>query len=631
MIQLNNIHLQLGTKQLLEDANLTIFPGQKWGLIGGNGSGKTSLFKLFLGELHEDAGSLSIPSQWKLSHMGQEVGTSAQTALDYIIDGDEELRTLERNIEKCDGGEALASLYAQMEHIDGYTAPARAQQLLFGLGFASNDGARNVSEFSGGWRIRLNLARALMCRSDFLLLDEPTNHLDLDATFWLEQWLSFYKGTLLIVSHDRDFLDNVVDNIVSIENQKLVEYSGNYTRYEIQKADRLAQQAAAFKKQQARIEEIEDFVRRFRAKATKAKQAQSRLKELERMEKIAPAHIDSPFTFSFPQPSKIPNVLITLSSASIGYNENSPIAKDIEFTILANSRIGLLGSNGAGKSTLIKTLANELPLLSGERSEGLHLKIGYFAQHQLEALDLNASCALHLQRISPQATEQEIRNFLGGFGFSGDRAFENITHFSGGEKARLAIAIVAWQKPNLLILDEPTNHLDLEVRHALTLALQAYDGSIVVVSHDRHLLKNTVDQFVLVDNHQVQEFDGTLSDYQAYLNEKNKSPERKESSSNDSTNRPDKREQRQAAAALREQLKPLTNAIKKLEKVIESKQVALDDIEAKLADGSVYEGPADVLQKLLKEQASLKVSLADAEEEWLEKSSEVEELKAALS
>lgn len=631
MIQLSDLHLQLGTKQLLEGANLTIFPGQKWGLIGANGSGKTSLFKLFLGELHEDAGSLNIPKQWQLSHMGQEVGTSSQTALDYIVDGDAELRNLEKEIANSNGGEALAHLYEQMEHIDGYTAPTRAQQLLFGLGFSSNDGERNVSEFSGGWRIRLNLARALMCRSDFLLLDEPTNHLDLDATFWLEQWLSQYKGTLLIVSHDRDFLDNVVNNIASIENRTLQEYSGNYTQYEIQKADRLAQQASAFKKQQARIEEIENFVRRFKAKATKAKQAQSRLKELERMEKIAPAHIDSPFTFSFPQPTKIPDVLITLSGASIGYDTAKPIADNIEFTILANSRIGLLGSNGAGKSTLIKTLANELKLLQGERSEGLHLKIGYFAQHQLEALDLNASCALHLQRISPKATEQEIRNFLGGFGFSGDRAFEEITHFSGGEKARLAIAIVAWQKPNLLILDEPTNHLDLEVRHALTLALQAYEGSIVVVSHDRHLLKNTVDQFVLVDNHRVEEFDGTLSDYQAFLNNKNASSKSSENTAKESTTRPDKRELRQAAAAVREQLKPLTNAIKKLEKLIETKQAELEKIETKLADSSVYDGPAEDLQKLLKEQASVKQALDQAEEEWLEKSAEVEELKEAMS
>lgn len=631
MIQLSDLHLQLGTKQLLEGANLTIFPGQKWGLIGANGSGKTSLFKLFLGELHEDAGSLNIPKQWQLSHMGQEVGTSSQTALDYIVDGDAELRNLEKEIANSNGGEALAHLYEQMEHIDGYTAPTRAQQLLFGLGFSSNDGERNVSEFSGGWRIRLNLARALMCRSDFLLLDEPTNHLDLDATFWLEQWLSQYKGTLLIVSHDRDFLDNVVNNIASIENRTLQEYSGNYTQYEIQKADRLAQQASAFKKQQARIEEIENFVRRFKAKATKAKQAQSRLKELERMEKIAPAHIDSPFTFSFPQPTKIPDVLITLSGASIGYDTAKPIADNIEFTILANSRIGLLGSNGAGKSTLIKTLANELKLLQGERSEGLHLKIGYFAQHQLEALDLNASCALHLQRISPKATEQEIRNFLGGFGFSGDRAFEEITHFSGGEKARLAIAIVAWQKPNLLILDEPTNHLDLEVRHALTLALQAYEGSIVVVSHDRHLLKNTVDQFVLVDNHRVEEFDGTLSDYQAFLNNKNASSKSSENTAKESTTRPDKRELRQAAAAVREQLKPLTNAIKKLEKLMETKQAELEKIETKLADSSVYDGPAEDLQKLLKEQASVKQALDQAEEEWLEKSAEVEELKEAMS
>lgn len=628
MIQLNDIHLQLGTKALLDGASLTIFPGQKWGLIGNNGSGKTSLFKLFLGELHEDAGNKHIPKDWQLSHMGQEVGSSARIAVDYIVDGDQELRKLEKQINECDGGEQLASLYAKLESIDGYTAKSRAQQLLHGLGFQAHDGQRKVSEFSGGWRIRLNLARALMCRSDFLLLDEPTNHLDLDATFWLESWLSSYKGTLLIVSHDRDFLDNVIDNIVSIENCKLHAYSGNYTSYELQKAEKLSQQASAFKKQQERVAEIEDFVRRFRAKATKAKQAQSRLKELERMERIAPAHIDSPFTFHFPQPEKVPNILINLSEAAIGYSPGQAIADNIEFTVMASSRIGLLGSNGAGKSTLIKTLANELPLLAGTRSEGMHLNIGYFAQHQLEALDLHASCATHLQRLKAKATEQEIRTFLGSFGFSGDRVFETITHFSGGEKARLALAIVAWQRPNLLILDEPTNHLDLEVRHALTMALQAFDGAIVVVSHDRHLLKNTVDDYVLVDHHKVEPFDGTLLDYQKWLNDKQKAPVT--GSDETPSDKPDKREKRQAAAATREKLKPLSNAIKKLENEVDKLQTALDLVEKKLSDSSLYDGPSTTLEALLKEQGALRESLHASEEEWMDKSEQLEILKAEL-
>ncbi len=633
MIQLSQIHLQLGHKVLLEDASLTIYPGQKWGLIGQNGSGKSSLFKLFLGEVHEDKGECSLPKEWRLSHMGQEVGASRQSAIDYILDGDDQLRQVQEKIAHTEDGEALAKHYAELEALDGYSAEARAQQLLFGLGFSAEDGNRCVNDFSGGWRIRLNLARALMCPADFLLLDEPTNHLDLDATLWLENWLKYYPGTLLIVSHDRDFLDNVVSHIVSIDNYQLESYNGNYSSYELQKAERFAQQEAAFKKQQTRIAEIEDFVRRFRAKATKAKQAQSRLKELERMERIAPAHFESPFYFRFPTPDKQPQVLLQLSEADIGYTQNAPIVRNIEFSILAGSRIGLLGHNGAGKSTLIKTLANAQALLGGERSEGTHLRIGYFAQHQLEALDLNASCALHLQRLSPKASEQSIRNFLGGFGFSGDRAFETITHFSGGEKARLALAIVAWQQPNLLLLDEPTNHLDLEMRHALTVALQNFEGAIVVISHDRHLLKNTVDQFFLVDAGRVIPFDGTLKDYENWLTTEKSSPstttDAQPASPSTPESKQDKKEKRQHAAALREKIKPLNNAIKKLETTIERLNGELKNLEEKLSDSTLYDSPNDTLNILLKEQATTREALQAAEEAWMEKSEEFESLTAA--
>ena len=633
MIQLNQIHLQLGHKVLLEDASLTIYPGQKWGLIGQNGSGKSSLFKLFLGEVHEDKGECSLPKEWRLSHMGQEVGASRQSAIDYILDGDDQLRQVQEKIAHTEDGEALAKHYAELEALDGYSAEARAQQLLFGLGFSAEDGNRCVNDFSGGWRIRLNLARALMCPADFLLLDEPTNHLDLDATLWLENWLKYYPGTLLIVSHDRDFLDNVVSHIVSIDNYQLESYNGNYSSYELQKAERFAQQEAAFKKQQTRIAEIEDFVRRFRAKATKAKQAQSRLKELERMERIAPAHFESPFYFRFPTPDKQPQVLLQLSEADIGYTQNAPIVRNIEFSILAGSRIGLLGHNGAGKSTLIKTLANAQALLGGERSEGTHLRIGYFAQHQLEALDLNASCALHLQRLSPKASEQRIRNFLGGFGFSGDRAFETITHFSGGEKARLALAIVAWQQPNLLLLDEPTNHLDLEMRHALTVALQNFEGAIVVISHDRHLLKNTVDQFFLVDAGRVTAFDGTLKDYENWLTTEKSSAstttDAPPASPNTSASKQEKKEKRQHAAALREKIKPLNNAIKKLETTIERLNGELKNLEEKLSDSALYDSPNDTLNTLLKEQATTREALQVAEEAWMEKSEEFESLTEA--
>ena len=616
---------------MLEGADLTVHPGQNVGLIGANGSGKSSLFKLLLGELHVDAGELQVPAQWRIAHMAQEVGEVDRTALDYVLDGDTELRRLEAAIENAQehtDGEALAKLYAEMEAIDGYASTARAQQLLSGLGFADSDAERPVGDFSGGWRIRLNLAQALMCPSDLLLLDEPTNHLDLDTTLWLEQWLQRYPGTLLIISHDRDFLDNVVQRIVSVERHKLDAYQGNYSAFERQRAERLSQQQAAYEKQQARVAEIESFVRRFRAKATKAKQAQSRLKELERMEKIAPAHVDSPFHFRLDASDKLSNPLVNLSHVDIGYTA-APVLKNVNLNISPSSRLGLLGPNGAGKSSLIKALEGSLGTVKGDRVCGEHLAIGYFAQHQLEALDLQASAALHVQRLSPQATEQEIRNFLGGFGFQGDRAFEEIHHFSGGEKARLALALIAWQKPNLLLLDEPTNHLDLEMRHALTVALQGFEGAVIVVSHDRHLLRNTVEEYLLVADGRVADFDGDLDDYHRWMQQRrqqeNSSLAKRE---NDTSRGPDKKAQRQQAAAQREQLKPLTNKLKKYEKELDKLQEQLDTVEAQLADSSLYEAEnKDKLQPLLQQQGALRVQLEECEEQWMMVSEELEALR----
>jgi ATP-binding cassette subfamily F protein 3 len=629
MIQLQALGLQLGTKVLLEKADLTVYPGQKWGIIGANGSGKSSLFKLLLKELQADTGSLHIPKDWVLAHMAQEVAHQDRRALAYVIDGDFALRELEAQIAEEHDGEQLAKLYSRMEALDGYTAEARAQKLLRGLGFSSADAERNVTEFSGGWRIRLNLARALMCRSDLLLLDEPTNHLDLDATLWLEQWLNQYTGTLLIISHDRDFLDNVVGNIVNFENTRLISYSGNYSSYEKQKAERLANQAAAFSKQQERIAEIEDFVRRFRAKATKAKQAQSRLKELERMEKIAPAHVDSPFNFRFPEPERVPQQLLTFTEADIGYGDRT-VLHNVNASIFGQSRIGLLGHNGAGKSTFIKALIGGIALSRGERVESAHLKIGYFAQHQLEALDLDASCALHLQRLRPMASEQEIRNFLGSFDFKGDRAFEIIRHFSGGEKARLALAILAWQKPNLLVLDEPTNHLDLEVRHALTVALQAFAGAIVVVSHDRHLLRNTVDEFWLIDSGRVEPFAGDLADYQQWLTGSKAASEVESKPAETKSVERDKKSQRQNAAAARDKLKPFTQAIRQVEQKMEAVQQRLAQVEQKLANPELYNSANPELQTLLKEQGALRQELETLEETWLTKSHELELFQQSL-
>ncbi|WP_188151205.1 ABC-F family ATP-binding cassette domain-containing protein [Teredinibacter waterburyi] len=640
MIQLQSVSLQRGNLHLLELADLTIYPGQKWGLVGANGSGKSSLFKLLLGELHEDAGQVQVPKQWQIGHMAQETGHSSRCAIDYVLDGDQPLRDLEQRIATHSGdGESLAALYQEMENIDGYTAKARAERLIHGLGFKDSDSNRGVNEFSGGWRIRLNLAQALMCRSDLLLLDEPTNHLDLDATIWLEQWLNQYEGTLLIISHDRDFLDNLAEGIIHVEQRKLISYNGNYSSFENQRAERLAQQAIEFSKQQTRVAEIEDFVRRFRAKATKAKQAQSRLKELERMKKIAPAHVDSPFSFRFPAPERMPQTLITLDDIDIGYGDTA-LVKKINLSILGSTRVGLLGHNGAGKTTLVKSLAETLPLVSGELTKSVHLRCGYFAQHQVEALDMQASCALHIQRISPKASEQEIRNFLGSFGFQGERAFECIQHFSGGEKARLALAILAWQKPNFLLLDEPTNHLDLEMRHALTLAIQAFEGAVIIVSHDRHLLRSTLDEYWLVDAGKVTEFEGDLEDYQHWLSKQQtddnaataipSSDTNTAGNAESSDSKRDKKEQRQYEAQIRAQLTPFSKKIKSIENKMQPLQKKLGELETALADPELYAGASTQLTTLLADQRATKAALEELEMEWLEQNEAMENKEAEL-
>lgn len=625
MIQLQQVSLQRGRQFLLDHADLTLFPGQKAGLIGPNGSGKSSFFQLLLGRLQTDSGHWDIPRQWRIAHMAQEVETLDRRAEDYVLDGDTELRRLESAIESAhDDGERLARLYAEMENIQAYSAPARAQQLLSGLGFAPGDGDRPVSDFSGGWRIRLNLAQALMCPSDLLLLDEPTNHLDLDATLWLEQWLQRYPGTLIIISHDRDFLDNVVDRIVALENAKLNLYVGNYSAYEHQRAEKLAQQDAAFKKQQEQIAHMEAYVRRFRAQANKARQAQSRLKAIERMEKIAPAHVDSPFSFRFSPAGKMSSPLINLSDADIGYGDKR-ILSQVNLGILPETRIGLLGPNGAGKSSLIKTLSGELPLLRGECHTGDNFQLGYFAQHQLDALDLDASAAQHILRMTPTAREQEVRDFLGGFDFHGDRAFEPINHFSGGEKARLALAIIVWQRPNVLLLDEPTNHLDLEMRQALTLALQDFEGAVLVVSHDRHLLRSTVDEFLLVADGQVSAFDGDLDDYYRWLLQRRQEDNAVERAAAPPPQQ-DKKAQRQEAAARRAQLKPLTDKLKKLEREMDKLNKQLAGIEPELSDPAIYEAAnKQRLQELLKSQGETQAQLDECEEQWLVLSEELEQ------
>ena len=527
MISLRNLSLYRGSQPLLQGVDLTVHAGQKLGVVGPNGSGKSSLFAMLRGELAPDAGDLDMPTDLVIAHVAQETPALERSALDYVIDGDQELRALERELaaaEAAGDGRRIAELHAQLDGIQGYTAPVRAAELLHGLGFANDDQQRPVKSFSGGWRMRLNLAQALMRRSDLLLLDEPTNHLDLEAVLWLEQWLKRYPGTLLLISHDRDFLDACVDGIIHLHDRKLVLYRGNYSAFERQRAERLAQQQAQYEKQQREIAHLTRFIERFRAKATKARAAQSRLKALERMERIAPAHVDSPFRFEFAEPPRAPDPIVTLDQVELGY-DGAPVLQGLDLSIRPGMRIGLLGPNGAGKSTLVRCLAGALAPRSGQRLLGQGTVIGYFEQHQLEQLDLAASPLLHLQRLAPEVDVQRLRDFLGGFGFSGDQALAPVGPFSGGEKARLVLALIVWQRPNLLLLDEPTNHLDLEMRHALTVALQSYQGAMVLVSHDRHLLTTTTDEFWLVADGQLRPFDGDLGDYQAWVASRNKAAE----------------------------------------------------------------------------------------------------------
>ncbi|MBT4164949.1 MAG: ATP-binding cassette domain-containing protein [Porticoccaceae bacterium] len=619
MISLTDVEMRRGTKVLLSEAELTVHPGQHIGIIGANGSGKSSLFKLLLGEVTPDSGNFAIPPQWRIAHMAQELATSERNVLDFVLDGDPVLRKIEQMVEQAlasGADDELADAYEKMDGINGFDAHYRAEQLLHGLGFHQSEVGRPVNSFSGGWRIRLNLAQSLMSPSDLLLLDEPTNHLDLDATLWLESWLKSYSGTLLIISHDRDFLDNVVSRIVHIKHQKSIMYKGNYSAFERVRSERLALQQASYEKQQKRKKDVEAFVARFRYKASKAKQAQSRLKELQRMEDIAPAHVDSPFYFNFSSPKEAYSALVNLSMATLGH-QGKKVLSNVNLDLQPGTRIGLLGPNGAGKSTLISSLTGELDLIEGVRVYGDNVHIGYFAQHQLEVLDLQASALLHIQRISPTATDQVVRNFLGGFDFHNDKALDPIRDFSGGEKARLALALIVWQRPNLLLLDEPTNHLDIEMRHALTMALQNYEGALLVISHDRHLLRNTVDEFYLVADGTLCEFDGDLKDYQAWLKKFVRDIDAKRPLVLEPVE--DKKVARQKAAQTRERMAPITKKIRQLETLMTQLQTDLAQIEAQLADENIYKDEQKMeLNDHLSAQIEVKRRLSTYEEQWLE-------------
>ncbi|MDX5433843.1 MAG: ATP-binding cassette domain-containing protein [Halomonas sp.] len=632
MIALRQVALQRGTQTLLEDAELTLHAGHKAGIVGPNGAGKSSLFGLLLGTLAPDRGEIEMSGGQRIAHMAQEVDALDRGIVDYVLDGDRELRQAEAALaaaRECDDAHREAELHGLIEALDGYSAPARAAQLLIGLGFTQADLERPLSAFSGGWRMRANLARTLFMPSDLLLLDEPTNHLDLDALLWLEQWLTRYPGTLLLISHDRDFLDAVCDHIVHFDRRRLVLYRGNYSTFERTRAEKLALQQAEAAKQQARREEIERFVARFKAKASKARQAQSRMKMLERMGDIAVAHADSPFHFTIPSSDKTSHPLLVLDQARLGYRDTAGAEKvqldEVKLTLLPGQRIGLLGPNGAGKSTLIKSLTGELPLLAGKRVPGEHLSVGYFAQHQLEGLDMAATPFIHVQRLSPTASDQAIRNFLGGFGFQGDDAFGEVGRFSGGEKARLALALVAWRKPNLLLLDEPTNHLDLEMREALTEALASFEGTVILVSHDRHLLRATVDEFWKVADHRVEPFDGDLEDYRAWLKARLEGERREaradkaERQAESAAPKEDRKASRRAAAELREKLRPLKKARDRAEQALEKAQAELAAVEEALGEAELYTDPTrkGELTERLARQGELKSRLEELEAEWL--------------
>ncbi|MDE4026829.1 ABC transporter ATP-binding protein, partial [Glaesserella parasuis] len=585
-------------------------------------------------KLQAEGGDASYPKNWSIAWVNQETPALDISALDYVIQGDREYTQLTAQLEQANlenNGNLIATLHAQLDTIDAWTIQSRAATLLNGLSFSTEQLQLPVKSFSGGWRMRLNLAQALICRSDLLLLDEPTNHLDLDAVIWLERWLSNYRGTLLLISHDRDFLDPIIDRVLHIEQQKLFDYTGNYSSFEIQRATKLAQQNAAYQQQQQKITHLQKFIDRFKAKATKAKQAQSRVKALEKMELIAPAYADSPFSFEFREPLSLPNPLLMMEKVSAGYGERT-VLQSVKLNLVPGSRIGLLGRNGAGKSTLIKLLAGEIQAQSGHTQLAKGVQLGYFAQHQLDTLRADESALWHLARLAPEKTEQELRNYLGGFAFHGDKVKQAVSSFSGGEKARLVLALIVWQRPNLLLLDEPTNHLDLDMRQALTEALTQYEGSLVIVSHDRHLLRSTVNEFYLVHDGKVEEFNGDLEDYQKWLNELNAQLEFAKKADNptachNENSAVNRKEQKRQEAELRQQAAPLRKKLTQLEKELEKLTASLTTLEETLASPEIYdvENKAKLTDTLAKRVATKK-QLEEVEMEWLEVQEQLEVL-----
>ena len=615
MLSFNNLSLRRGSSLLFENVSFTVHKDNKVGLVGANGTGKTSLFKMIQGEFESDDGTFKYPPDLKIACLAQEVPGTDEQALPYVMGGDKKLMEIEKAILEAELNEdygSLGELHAEFEDHDGFTAKSRAEKLLVGLGFSEEEFVKPLKDFSGGWRVRLNLARTLMQPADLLLLDEPTNHLDLDAIIWLGNWIKSFRGAMLLISHDREFLDECVGYVAHIHSGTIELYKGNYSQFEILKAAKLAELESNYSKQQREVAHMQDFVRRFKAKATKARQAQSRIKALERMELIAPAHIDSPFQFKIPETDKISNPLITLENADLGYSDS--IVRNVKIAFRPGDRIGLLGVNGAGKSTFIKSLKGELPLLNGQKVEGKNLKVGYFSQHQVDDLNLEKSPIDHLLRVDEKASEPEIRSFLGGFNFRGDKAKNSIKNFSGGEKARLALSIIAFQKPNLLLMDEPTNHLDMDMRQALTVALQDFGGAILLISHDRHLLANTVDEFLIINEGNLSTYNGDLEDYRKTVLKV--TPNKKIKKNEQIEIRPELSKQ---------EIKEIKNKIIMHEKTLKRLQRKLSETEEKLNSPASYESNEGTdLHALLREQANLTSEIELNEQDWLELNEQLE-------
>lgn len=633
MIQFSGLRMIRGTKVLLEQTDATVFIGHKVGLIGANGCGKSSLFALIRGEIESDLGHCKLPQEWRIVSVAQETPAVDRSALDYVIDGDKQLRHLQSELELAEqahNGQKIAELHGKLQDAGAYEIEARAATILNGLGFVNEQLSYPVSDFSGGWRMRLNLAQALLCPSDLLLLDEPTNHLDLDAVIWLEKWIQRYTGTLLLISHDKAFLDACVSHIMSVEQQALVTYTGNYSSYEKQRAERIRLQDIEYQKQQDKVAHLESFINRFKAKASKAKQAQSRIKQLEKMQMIMPAHQASAFSFSFFAPTALPNPLVKMEQVKVGYGEKVILEK-LHLNLVPGSRIGLLGRNGAGKSTLIKLLAEQMEPISGIYETSAGLKIGYFAQHQLEFLDADSTPLDHLQHLDKKETEQKLRDYLGGFGFRGDDALSKVAPMSGGEKARLVLALLVYQKPNLLLLDEPTNHLDIEMRHALNVALQAFEGAMVLVSHDRFLLNSVCDEFYLVDSQQVQNFKGDLDDYKAWLMQSEPLSETSTSESSKVSTGTNRKQEKQQQAAFRQATQALRKRIVEQEKQMQKLEQRLQKVESDMSDPELYtDAQKDKLKKLLADQKECKQSLQLVEEQWLVDQESLDEQQQAF-